>query len=75
MKTDVEIHTKHSLELEESCRRWGGRTEGVRGVKDTTRKSAESTSLDPSVLPETESFGPLYPKWAALSRLNRIGWT
>jgi hypothetical protein len=25
-------------ELRESCRRWGGRVVGSRGVKDTTRK-------------------------------------
>jgi len=38
---------KHQEELGESCRRGGGRMEGTRGVKATTRKPTESTKPEP----------------------------
>jgi hypothetical protein len=41
-------------ELQESCGRVGGRTEGPKGDRDSIR-STESTNLDPWELTETET--------------------
>lgn len=38
---------KHQLELGESCGRLGDRSEQARVIKDTTRRSTESTDLGP----------------------------
>ena len=45
---------KHQAEIRESCERVGDRTEQARGVKDTTRRSTESTNLGLCRLIETE---------------------
>jgi hypothetical protein len=41
MKRDAETHRQALGEFRESCERWGRRIEGVREVKDNTRKHTE----------------------------------
>jgi hypothetical protein len=65
METDAETCSQTMAELGESCRRMGGRNEGARGVKATTRRPTESTDLCPWRLSKTEStkgldLGPLH---------------
>lgn len=45
---------KNYTDFEEFCRRQGGRTEGVWGVKDTIRKSTELMNMCPFRFIETE---------------------
>jgi hypothetical protein len=45
---------KHKIELRESCGRNRGRIEGVREVKDTTRRPRGSSNLGPWDLTEPE---------------------
>jgi hypothetical protein len=54
MDADTESHSQILGRLRECCGRRGGRIEGARGIKDTTRKPAESTHLGPWGLTETE---------------------
>lgn len=44
----------HQAELGESCRRLRESTEHTGGVKDTTRRSTESTTVGPSWFMESE---------------------
>ena len=43
------------MELEESCRRVGGRTKGPKGARDSTRRPTGSTNLDPLGLTEIKT--------------------
>ena len=42
------------MDLQESCRRVGGRIEGPQEDSDSTGRPTKSTNLDPWGLPETE---------------------
>lgn len=43
----AETHSQTWAKLRESCGSGGGRIEGARGVKGTTRKPIDFTNLDP----------------------------
>ena len=55
METVVETHSQTFGRAWGVLWKGGERNEGVRGVKDTTRKPTESTNLGPWGLRETET--------------------
>jgi len=46
METEERLTSKHEMELGESCGRVKRRSEGARGIKDTTRRPTETPTAE-----------------------------